>query len=190
MIGMYPFGDPDRPYIFNIDFGLRIPCRFNDKKSCMYYDARPISCRLFPYWIYTEAPAHKMHEVFEEEMPTQEHHVQEFDVDDRPVYSMYVFSLHKIMYEEDHRTDKILQELGMKEVIDLREDYEAFYKEVESDKEISDHEKDKQKILHLTRILQRRDYSKEFRIIQEKMNSMRFHPVSELLSIEKVLKRR
>jgi len=61
IIGIYPFADSDGS--FELDLGLKIPCTFreivNHKtkiKQCSSYIARPLNCRLFPYWILASAP--------------------------------------------------------------------------------------------------------------------------------------
>ena len=50
-IGLMPFQTTEDPDIFEIELGLKIPCRFRKGKRCMIYGARPLNCRLFPFWI-------------------------------------------------------------------------------------------------------------------------------------------
>lgn len=53
--GLRPFGDPRTPGIFDIDIGLNMPCKFRKDNKCMVYEARPLNCRLFPYWLLLRA---------------------------------------------------------------------------------------------------------------------------------------
>ena len=59
---MNPFGDPDLVH-YDIDLGLNNPCRFRVNGKCSIYPARPLNCRLFPYWILAEAPLEKLNDI-------------------------------------------------------------------------------------------------------------------------------
>lgn len=60
-----PFGDPDLIH-YDLDLGLNNPCKFRVNNRCSIYPARPLNCRLFPYWILAEAPPEKLNDILED----------------------------------------------------------------------------------------------------------------------------
>lgn len=58
--GLKPFKDPRKPDGYDIDMGLEMPCKFWKNGKCSIYSARPLNCRIFPYWLLVRAPEDKL----------------------------------------------------------------------------------------------------------------------------------
>lgn len=63
--GINPFADPDLVH-YSLDLGLNLPCKFRENERCSIYPAKPLNCRLFPYWVLAEAPADRLKEILAE----------------------------------------------------------------------------------------------------------------------------
>ena len=61
--GLKPFKDPRHPKTFDMDIGLNMPCKFRKDNKCSIYPARPLNCRIFPYWLLVRAPENKLKEL-------------------------------------------------------------------------------------------------------------------------------
>ncbi len=64
-IGMRPFGDPERPNNYEYELGLSIPCGFRVHGKCTIYPARPLNCRIFPYFIIAGVPKERLKEIID-----------------------------------------------------------------------------------------------------------------------------
>ena len=91
-ISINPFGDPDLIH-YELDLGLNIPCKFRVDERCSIYPARPLNCRLFPYWILAEAPYEKLTEILEE-------HRCSYDTLRKKDYKEYKDIIGQILLEE------------------------------------------------------------------------------------------
>src|SRR3989338_929103 len=116
-VAVNPFGDPEKPQTFDLELGLNIPCRFREGNRCTIYKARPLNCRLFPYWILAHAPQEKIKEIGEPGCKCLSHF--EMDEADRPVYKSYADALGKIMEQESAKTDSFMQVRGLSASISL-----------------------------------------------------------------------
>jgi Fe-S-cluster containining protein len=61
--GMKAFGDPRHPKVYDVDIGLDMPCKFRKDGKCSIYPARPLNCRIFPYWLLVRAKEDKLKEL-------------------------------------------------------------------------------------------------------------------------------
>lgn len=128
VIGIYPFGDPFRHDEFETDVGLFIPCRFRkflsekDKKTktvkCSVYKARPLNCRLFPYWILADAPEKDIKNLICAGHECMKH----FEIDedfkkDRKTYIDYKEKLVAILHKETIISDEFYKNIGLKKLI-------------------------------------------------------------------------
>lgn len=91
-IGINPFGDPDLIH-YDMELGLNNPCKFRVDGKCSIYAARPLSCRLFPYWILAEAPLEKLRELLSE-------YGCSYDITKKKDYLKYKNILGEIVIEE------------------------------------------------------------------------------------------
>ncbi len=137
MIGIYPFGDPFKDDEFETDVGLFIPCGYRvfkkDKKCkiCNVYPARPLNCRIFPFWLLAEAPLDEV-EKFAKDYPCT--NIDDDFKDDRKLYHKFKEHLVGILSEEIRVTDPFYEKLGLKKKIKVKptktkeEDREAIAK--------------------------------------------------------------
>ena len=49
-IGFKPFANPENTNEFDYELRRNIPCMFRDGEKCKIYPARPLNCRIFPYF--------------------------------------------------------------------------------------------------------------------------------------------
>lgn len=110
IIGLYPFADSDGT--FNLDLGLKIPCKFRtiinpslNVKQCSSYDSRPLNCRLFPYWILATSPDHIITDMKKNHPCGVALKNSSIDNNDKEVYKKYVKYLSLIMEKEDIYTE-------------------------------------------------------------------------------------
>lgn len=115
IIGLKPFLISDN--IVEVELGLTIPCKFRENKKCAVYEARPLNCRLFPYWIFADVPEQKIGEFVDESYEcvrkvkltkqTKERYVE---------YKEFVASILEI---ESTATDELMASKGLMYTIDI-----------------------------------------------------------------------
>jgi len=129
------------------------------KKHCNIYKGRPLNCRLFPYWILSDAPQKEIKKLASPDQKC----LEEFEIDadfveDRKIYHRYKEKIVKILMEEVRISDEFYKKLGLKKIIKTKmtrtkqkeremiaklvakigkTDYTALFKKV--DKEIKKH---------------------------------------------------
>ena len=108
--GVKEFKDPkqgDYP-----DLGLDIPCKFRKDNRCSVYEARPVNCRIFPYWVLALVPEENLKEVLK-------NNKCKYDLGKKEVYRKYQAAIAKILLEEAKwfELDKELDISKIKEVI-------------------------------------------------------------------------
>jgi len=91
-MAMNPFGDPDLIH-YDLDLGLNKGCKFRMDGKCSVYSARPLNCRLFPYWLLAEAPADKLKDLFSE-------NGFDYDLTKKKQYKAYKDALAVVLLEE------------------------------------------------------------------------------------------
>jgi Fe-S-cluster containining protein len=91
--GLKLFGDPRNPEIFDLDIGLEIPCKFRENNRCAIYDARPVNCRIFPYWVFTTVPEDKLKD-------TLGTYRCSYNLKNKKAYKKYEQAVSKILLEE------------------------------------------------------------------------------------------
>jgi Fe-S-cluster containining protein len=91
-IDLNPFGDSDLTH-YDLDLGLNRPCKFRIDEKCSIYPARPLNCRIFPYWILAEAPLARLREILA-------YHKCSYDIFKKKEYKKYKDILGEIILEE------------------------------------------------------------------------------------------
>jgi Fe-S-cluster containining protein len=91
--GLKKFGDSRTPGIFDVDMGLDIPCKFRKNERCSIYAARPLNCRIFPYWVLVLVPEERLKEVLK-------NNKCEYDLSKKEAYGKYQSAIAKILLEE------------------------------------------------------------------------------------------
>lgn len=90
--GLVPFADFDLIH-YDLDIGLHKPCNFRKGNVCTIYNARPVNCRIFPYWILAKAPVDKIPQLLKD-------HNCGYDIKKREIYGKYEKSVGNILLKE------------------------------------------------------------------------------------------
>lgn len=179
VLGVYPFGNPFKNNEFETDIGLFIPCKFrtNDKKtkrkSCAIYHARPLNCRLFPFWILAEASMQEIEDFVKNHKCGDCCCIDEHFEEDRALYKKYKEKLVEILSKESPISDRFYEKLGLKKKIKTKAS-----KTKESDLKI---------ISKLVKKMQKEDYSMIFKRIDKELPKYRFSKKEEIVQWKDIL---
>ncbi len=116
-IGINPFGDPENPTKFSYELGINIPCLLRKNNKCSIYEARPLNCRLFPYWVLVQAFVFNKKEMIDNSYKCMDN--LELSGDKIRNYSNYSKLIGNILMQEASLTDNILYRLKIKHSVDL-----------------------------------------------------------------------
>jgi len=168
MIGICPFGNAFKDNEFETDVGLNIPCKNRNHKSCAIYPARPINCRLFPFWILAEAPMNEIEEFVDNHQCGACCNIGENFEKDREIYKNY----------KNHLTSILDKEVPISE--------RFYYKIKIKNKIITEHSKTRESdlkiIKKLTNDLNKQDFSKQFKEIDKEIEKHTFETNIKKLS--------
>ena len=115
--GMQPFQQEENANVFDLELGLEIPCRFRKNNRCVIYEARPLNCRLFPYWIIANFPKEKWLDILDESYKCV--HKTRLTSETKQKYKEYACKTGKILLEESKKTDKIMKKMKMVGSVDI-----------------------------------------------------------------------
>ncbi len=110
-IGIKPFGSIEEENRYDYELGLDIPCTFRKDGKCSIYEARPLNCRLFPFWIIASAPKEELKNII-----TPEHKCMlSFEPDDSQIasYRHFVDKLSDILFLESEITENFMKRNNM-----------------------------------------------------------------------------
>jgi len=116
-VGINPFGDPKNPTKFSYELGINMPCLLRKNKKCSVYEARPLNCRLFPYWILVQTFVFDQNKIIDKSYKCINN--LELERDKIKKYSGYSKVIGDILIQEASLTDNILYKLNIKHSIDL-----------------------------------------------------------------------
>ncbi|MEK6967799.1 MAG: YkgJ family cysteine cluster protein [Nanoarchaeota archaeon] len=106
-IKIRPFMDANEPGRFELELGLPKPCHFWKDDRCSIYSARPLNCRLFPFWLYATQPDAT---IKEQTLPGYECIINsEVDTDHRMTYAEYSRRLSTQLMTESKETDEFME---------------------------------------------------------------------------------
>ncbi len=102
IIGFVPFFDGESGY--DIEVGIIKPCKLRKNSRCSVYPARPLNCRIFPYYIfgikdYKSIELECIRRVVMNESLKQ-------------IYKRYTEALGKVIMKESRITERIYREIG------------------------------------------------------------------------------
>jgi Fe-S-cluster containining protein len=171
-IGINAFGDPENPTKFTYEFGINMPCKFRKDNRCSVYNARPLNCRLFPYWVLVQAFKSGNKDIIDELYECMKN--LEINNEELKKYSDYVKTIGNILMCEGEITDEILNETIITLSIDLSDnkDYRKIvekYKNAENTEEIKKMEQEK---IRLAKDLFGNLNEAQIRLIKEKLKSL------------------
>ena len=116
-VGINPFGDPENPTKFSYEFGINMPCLLRKNEKCSVYEARPLNCRLFPYWVLVQTFVFNKNKIIDVSYKCMNN--LELKRDKIKKYSDYSKLVGDILIQEASLTDNILYKLKIKHSIDL-----------------------------------------------------------------------
>ena len=128
IVGINPFGVSEN--VFEYELGLTIPCKFRINKRCKIYEARPLNCRLFPFWIIAEVPQEKIKDFIDQSYECV--HSVKLSKDTRKRYKKYKDKVVEILNREGDTTDEILEKHKLKHTVDIskQEGFEKVLEEI------------------------------------------------------------
>ncbi|MBR9691784.1 YkgJ family cysteine cluster protein [Candidatus Woesearchaeota archaeon] len=107
--GFKKFGDPRNPDVFDVDLGLNMPCKFWVDNRCSIYSARPVNCRIFPYWLLASVPDEQVKDIL--------HYKCKYDLSKKKMYKKYQDAIGKVLMEESKWFD-VDKQIGNEEIKD------------------------------------------------------------------------
>ena len=116
-VGINPFGDPENPTKFCYELGINMPCLLRKNEKCSVYEARPLNCRLFPYWVLVQAFVFDQNKIIDASYKCMNN--LKLKRDKIKKYSDYSKLVGDILMQEASLTDNILYKLKIKHSIDL-----------------------------------------------------------------------
>jgi len=116
-VGINPFGDPANPTKFSYELGINMPCLLRKNQRCSVYEARPLNCRLFPYWILVQAFVFNKKEMIDKSYKCMKN--LELTGDNLKKYSDYTKIIGNILMQEASLTDNIVYKLDIKHSVDI-----------------------------------------------------------------------
>lgn len=133
-VGFNPFRG-DAPTLYDYEIGLNIPCGFRQKEKCIIYESRDLNSRLFPFWMIN----------VQDEMidPNFGCLSRIKDLKDSKIYLEYEKEVAEILLSESALTDTIIDKIGARKQVDLR-DHEEYYQLI--DKYKDEHEFEERKV--------------------------------------------
>lgn len=116
-ISINPFGDPEKDNFYDYELGLNIPCRFRVNNRCEIYEARPLNCRLFPYWVLANAPKKDIPKIIDATHKC----IVGFEPDDekRKKYKAFLGKLSGILLKESKATEDFMKNNNFKDSIQI-----------------------------------------------------------------------
>ena len=171
-----PFANPDNPFLYDLELGLNMPCKFRINKKCSIYKARPLNCRLFPYWILANPQkegykayidrSHKCIMDYEEDISTKER------------YRKYKGVIGKIILAESSITDEFLSINELKITVKLPDN---------SIKPSNLRQMEIEKTKLCRRLIDKTEYRKLPLMIEKELSNHDFANILKLEEFEKIL---
>lgn len=188
-ISITPFASEDKD-IFDYDIGLNIPCRFRKDKRCSIYKARPLNCRIFPYWIFAEVPEEHIRDVVDETYECV--HNIKLNNKTKKRYKEYAKNIGNLILEESRITELFLKEIGFKKSINISKHTPSIesklkdkFQEIELSKKI-----DEEKIKLCLSLLNKEEVGETLtnltKKIEESKTTMKFADLDEIEKIESI----
>ena len=113
-IGIKPFGDPETANHYDYELGLNIPCEFRRGDACTIYPARPLNCRIFPYFFLGNFEKEKLKDVIDPSHKCISEGI-EFNEEEKEKYRKYSEFIGKLILEEDKVTEQFYNKNNLKQ---------------------------------------------------------------------------
>jgi len=113
-IGIKPFGDPENTNQFEYELGLNIPCAFRNGEKCDIYEARPLNCRIFPYFFLANFDVEQLSDVIDPSHKCIQGQI-EITPEEKEKYKEYTEYIGKLIMDEAKLTEQFYSKNGMKQ---------------------------------------------------------------------------
>jgi len=113
-IGMKPFSKPDSPNNFDYELGLDIPCQFRVGEKCSIYPARPLNCRIFPYYFLGNVPDEKLKDVIDPSHKCISEGIS-ITAEEKEQYRKYAEFIGNLILEEAKLTEQFYEKYNLKQ---------------------------------------------------------------------------
>ena len=110
IVSFVPFIQDDDFSKFDVELGLKKPCIFFKDNKCTIYDARPMNCRTFPYWMIN-------HSIEDENTPCIKG--VKPDVITNTLYNEYERIIGLTLIEQSEITDRFMKKINAVQRIDI-----------------------------------------------------------------------
>jgi len=170
-IGIVPFANPDKPLMYDLDLGINMPCRFRINEKCRIYRARPLNCRIFPYWVLS----HPDKDGYKRYIDTVHKGIIGYKEDslNKKKYNEYRIKIGNIILDESAITDEFLSEKDLKVIMNLPESYRDL--------------KERERIEFCRNMMNKERYKDLPLILKKELGKHRFISVEELEKIDLIL---
>ncbi|MFH1053045.1 MAG: YkgJ family cysteine cluster protein [Candidatus Woesearchaeota archaeon] len=118
------------PNVFDIDIGLKYPCKFRKDNKCSIYEARPLNCRIFPLFLIAEVPFRRLKEYLDEDFKCRDH--IEDDKENLRQIREYKKNIGTQILKESEKTDKFMAINNLAKKIDISQHQNFPYLKVSS----------------------------------------------------------
>ena len=113
-LGIKPFGDPENTSQFDYELGLNIPCAFRNGEKCEIYSARPLNCRIFPYFFLANFEAGQLKDVIDLSHKCMQSPLT-ITPEEKERYREYAEYIGRLIMEEAKLTEQFYTKNGMKQ---------------------------------------------------------------------------
>ena len=118
-VGIIPFlSDNDN---FDYELGLNLPCQFRKNSRCTIYPARPLNCRMFPYFILNTEIINPDFFCLKEE--------RNYSEEEKDQYKRYTKLIGDLILKEAEITEKFYQDNNLKQRKEISLDLPPFFSE-------------------------------------------------------------
>lgn len=111
-IGIKPFGDPETANHYDYELGLNIPCEFRKGEKCTIYPARPLNCRIFPYFFLGNFEKDQLNEVIDPSHKCISMGI-DFTEEEKEKYKKYAEFIGKLIMKEAKTTEQFYDKHGL-----------------------------------------------------------------------------
>jgi Fe-S-cluster containining protein len=131
IIGFMPFFDTNTMDAYDVELGLIKPCKLHINNRCSVYPARPLNCRIFPYFIISNFNKADISKIFPSDYKCV--HRIELNKELKEKYKIYSKQLGEIILNESEMTKRLFDKISFH----MRFKMDDYKDELENSKNIS-----------------------------------------------------
>jgi Fe-S-cluster containining protein len=184
IIGFMPFFDTETNDAYDVEIGLVKPCRLHTAKRCSAYPARPLNCRIFPFFLIARFPKEALSKIFNPSYDCI--HGIDLSEKEKEKYKNYSKKIGDMLLLEAENTEKMMKEIGFNlrfSIIDYRDELKKKFE----GRKVNDEEAEEIRINFFLNEIKRKDLEPYIQKISLWEEKHRFVSIKELDEIEKIL---